>query len=380
MPARSNILWCHSTVNPVAGCDGCPLWPSVPGLEVSITNEVARRRPAADRPAIRSRIQELVTVHHGPRRITQAEHVLHDALTEFAPDLAKREGEAARREIKSAFRCYAGVMSQRFAGTNPGYPANFDIAQKFRGRTAASARLGPPTTAEIADKPWMAGMKRLIFVSDMGDALSAGIDFPYLRQEIVDVAVSPKGQRHMWLWLTKRPGQMAEFYDWLSQHGGTWPGNLIPMASILNPGYARQATAIMRIPALIHGFSVEPLGVPLQLPAELLTPTSWVIVGGESGVGAKHHPFDLQWARDIRDQCRAGGASFFLKQVGANAVLDGQSPPWLSMAVTGPSGPRTCASARCGPRSRSRRWWSRPAQTVQATAIPNEPHINTPPL
>lgn len=48
---------------------------------------------------------------------------------------------------------------------------------------------------------------------------------------------------------------------------------------------------------------------------------SWVIVGGESGPGAR--PFDLEWARSIRDQCKAAGTAFFMKQVGSNATFLG---------------------------------------------------------
>ncbi len=92
------------------------------------------------------------------------------------------------------------------------------------------------------------------------------------------------------------------------------------MTSILNPGYARQAGALMRIPAVAHGFSVEPLDCALSLPAELLRPTSWVIVGGESGVASRLHRFDLRWARSLMDQTRAAGASFFLKQLGGHPV------------------------------------------------------------
>lgn len=53
----------------------------------------------------------------------------------------------------------------------------------------------------------------------MGDALSQDVPFDYLKQEIVDVAVSDDGSRHVWLWLTKRPRLMAEFSDWLIAQG-----------------------------------------------------------------------------------------------------------------------------------------------------------------
>lgn len=321
----TGIQWCHGTVNPAAGCDGCPLWPALPDLEIKITNVVLDHARAAGRTEVRKRVAELLALHNGPRRITQTESVLRAALDEFAPTLTARGRENARKEIKALFRCYAGTLSHRFAGINPGYPRSFDEPQCYPGRTSEVARLGAPTAKEIVDKPWLRAMRRMIFVSDMGDALSDGITFDYLKQEIVDVAEGEAGSRHMWLWLTKRARRMAEFSDWLHANGSRWPRNVIPMASILNPGYARQAMALLRIPSVVRGYSIEPLNQALELPAPLLSPSSWVIVGGESGVGAKNNPFDLRWARDIRDQCRAAGTPFFMKQLGAVAN-DGGRP------------------------------------------------------
>jgi protein gp37 len=54
----------------------------------------------------------------------------------------------------------------------------------------------------------------------------------------------------------------------------------------------------------------EPLLEPVQLD---LCGISWVIVGGESGPRARHMP--AEWARDVRDQCRAAGAALFVKQM-----------------------------------------------------------------
>jgi protein gp37 len=71
---------------------------------------------------------------------------------------------------------------------------------------------------------------------------------------------------------------------------------------------------LRRVPAAVRFLSIEPL---LEDLGEIdLTGIGWVIVGGESGPGAR--PFDLAWARSIRDQCRAAGVPFFLKQVGSN--------------------------------------------------------------
>ncbi len=154
----------------------------------------------------------------------------------------------------------------------------------------------------------------------MGDALSSSIPFPYLRGEIVDVVGTPSGRQHLWLWLTKRPARMAKFTRWLKDRGIAWPDNLVAMTSVLDARMAKAAVKwIQRVPAKIRGLSVEPLLEPLSLD---LKGIAWVIVGGESGHYAR--PFHLEWARDLREQCREQGVAFFVKQLGAKPFENGQ--------------------------------------------------------
>ena len=73
-------------------------------------------------------------------------------------------------------------------------------------------------------------------------------------------------------------------------------------------GFARSAIAM----AAVRSLSVEPLLGPIrQLP---LHGIDWVIVGGESGPGAR--PMDPSWVEDVRDQCLRAGVAFFFKQWG----------------------------------------------------------------
>lgn len=90
---------------------------------------------------------------------------------------------------------------------------------------------------------------------------------------------------------------------------------------------------LLKIPAAVRFLSVEPLLSPVDLnfigiaPKELTDgsylPVSylihWVIVGGESGPGAR--PCNLEWIRDIVRQCHAADVPCFVKQLGANAVM-----------------------------------------------------------
>ena len=109
----------------------------------------------------------------------------------------------------------------------------------------------------------------MIFISDMGDALSGAIPFEYLQSEIIDVAGSDAGRRHLWLWLTKRPDRMADFGNGLSQAGIPWPDNLVAMTSVTSPTTAARIDELRRVPSRFKGLSCEPAFA--ELTPELLT-------------------------------------------------------------------------------------------------------------
>jgi protein gp37 len=89
---------------------------------------------------------------------------------------------------------------------------------------------------------------------------------------------------------------------------------------------------LLQTPAAVRFLSVEPQleAVSLAQPAPghsrhegLVDPTNlgvdWVIVGGESGPGAR--PFNLAWAESLQAQCKAAGVAFFMKQVGSVPMM-----------------------------------------------------------
>lgn len=76
---------------------------------------------------------------------------------------------------------------------------------------------------------------------------------------------------------------------------------------------------LLKTPAAVRFVSAEPLLGTLDL-GECLSHLDWVIVGGESGSGAR--PFDIQWARDIIAQCKDSGVPCFVKQIGSIPVWD----------------------------------------------------------
>ena len=68
--------------------------------------------------------------------------------------------------------CYAGILHTRFGGVTPGYSPSFDEVTLFPGRMAEAAGWSDLSGKTRKDKPWLNGMPRLTFVSDMSDALS----------------------------------------------------------------------------------------------------------------------------------------------------------------------------------------------------------------
>ena len=91
-----------------------------------------------------------------------------------------------------------------------------------------------------------------------------------------------------------------------------WPGNIWMGVSVENADYIRRIDHLRSTGAQVKFLSLEPLIGPL--PNLDLRDIDWVIVGGESGPGAR--PMDPGWVREIRDQCIHAGVAFFFKQWG----------------------------------------------------------------
>ncbi|WP_338287145.1 DUF5131 family protein [Luteolibacter sp. LG18] len=324
--SKTSIQWCDDSSNPVMGCEGCPLFPTPQKVAAAVLKELL----VFDLP--RQQLKELVDGEFGGRPLSR----LYTDRRQIAVKIVKRLKSLGAtlnglrdiiwRAIASAVRCYAANLHLRWSSKpdgrrgNPGFAPWFEELTLFPGRMAKTAKQPSLKGGARPSKPWLDGMPRLVFVSDMGDALSKGVSFDYLKAEIIDAVVSREGRRHVWLWLTKRPKRMAAFAAWLRLRGMEWPENLVPMTSVLDAKMAVHVKYLREIPAKIRGLSVEPLWGPVELD---LRGIDWVIVGGESGPYAKE--FHLEWARALRDQCRREGKAFFLKQLGRRPVDGGSS-------------------------------------------------------
>ena len=131
-----------------------------------------------------------------------------------------------------------------------------------------------------------------------------------------------------WQTLTKRIGNAKRMLpaDWGDGYPNVWLG-----ASVVNQEECeRDIPRLMAVSASVRFLSCEPLLDAIDLAPFLdrgayyygqheFEIPDWVIVGGESGPKAR--PFNIQWARGIRDQCKAAGVAFFMKQTGSDHAL-----------------------------------------------------------
>ncbi|MCH7688755.1 MAG: DUF5131 family protein [Planctomycetes bacterium] len=216
--------------------------------------------------------------------------------------------------------CYAGVLHRRFGGVSSGYAPEFEQVTLFPGRMRRASRWSDLSGRKRKNKPWLDGMPRLIFVSDMSDALSETVEFEYLREEVIKNVKTDCGQRHRWLWLTKRPQRMAAFSQWLSEE---WPTNLWVATSITTQKSASRIKHLLKVgnEHTIRFLSVEPQWEVITVE-KWLPQINWVIQGGESGPMA--HEFHVEWAKSLITQCKTHGVPYFLKQLGSNVCWKGR--------------------------------------------------------
>jgi len=113
--------------------------------------------------------------------------------------------------------------------------------------------------------------------------------------------------QHQFQILTKRSRRLVRLNDRLDWAENIWMG-----VSVENERYESRIDDLRQTDSKTKFLSLEPLLGPL--PRLNLDGIDWVIVGGESGPGAR--PMDPEWVLDIRDQCLKAGVPFFFKQWG----------------------------------------------------------------
>lgn len=145
---------------------------------------------------------------------------------------------------------------------------------------------------------------KLIFVNSMSDLFYEKMPFDFLC-DVFDVM--RRAYWHQFQILTKRSEQLYKLSPLLD-----WPQNVWMGVSVENQDYMYRVEHLTNSNAHTKFLSLEPLLGPL--PNLNLQGIDWVIVGGESGPGAR--PMLKDWALDIRNQCLSAKVPFFFKQWG----------------------------------------------------------------
>jgi protein gp37 len=257
--------------------------------------------------------------------------------------------------------CYALTMAKRLKGM-----------RQAKYQNDGDPRTSGPGFAltvhpDVLTEPLRWKKPRKVFVNSMSDLFHARVPRQFLARVFAVMAATPQ---HTYQILTKRPERAARILtdlcacgsghppgehfrstmEWAAtshsptyvpglEHGNYhrsgWPlPNVWIGTSVENQKYADlRIPALMKTPAAVRFLSCEPLIGPVRLtrghghcpthdfpggfctgPCPDLILPNWLIIGGESGPGAR--PFDPQWAADLIDDARLAGAAPFVKQLG----------------------------------------------------------------
>ena len=195
------------------------------------------------------------------------------------------------------------------------------MARRLRAMGAENYKNGFRLTLQprMLELPLTWAKPRLIFVNSMSDLFHDRVPVEYI-QRVFDVM--RKASWHTFQVLTKRSSRLAELSPTFD-----WPSNVWMGVSVENQDYVSRIDDLRMTNAAVKFLSLEPLLGPLSNLN--LANIQWVIVGGESGPGAR--TMDESWVTDIRDQCVSADVPFFFKQWGgfnkkrAGRVLEGRT-------------------------------------------------------
>ncbi|MCW5233499.1 phage Gp37/Gp68 family protein [Verminephrobacter eiseniae] len=239
--------------------------------------------------------------------------------------------------------CYAEARNARFGA---GRAVNWGPGAPRRRTSAANWR--KPLAWNAKHEAFFAahGCRQRVFCASLADVFDNAVDSAWRADLLRSIMATPNLD---WLLLTKRIGNAGAMLDeavfgatkgwfkWRSgggRYGGYYLKNIWIGATICNQEEAdRDIPKLLRLPAAKRFLSLEPLlgavdwspwldiieyeeGAPWgrRNIGHLRDMPEWVIVGGESGPGAR--PMHPDWARSLRDQCQGAGVPFFFKQWG----------------------------------------------------------------
>lgn len=185
--------------------------------------------------------------------------------------------------------CYAERMAERLQKMGqPNYRNGFELTLQ-------------PHMLEL---PLRWRKPQRIFVNSMSDLFHEDVPLDYI-QRVFDVM--RRADWHVFQVLTKRSERLRELSERIE-----WPSNVWMGVSVESPKYTPRIDDLRATAANVKFLSLEPLLA--ALPNLPLQGIDWVIVGGESGSGAR--PMKEEWVVDLRNQCRKAQVPFFFKQWG----------------------------------------------------------------
>lgn len=186
--------------------------------------------------------------------------------------------------------CYAERMAKRLqAMGHPNYRNGFEVVGCH---------------ADVLSMPHKWKKPQMIFVNSMSDLFHKDVPVEFIDEVFFTMNET---QWHTYQVLTKRAGRLEQLAGRF-----TWSPNIWMGVTVENANHVGRIDHLRRVPSAVRFLSLEPLLGPL--PDLSLDGINWVIVGGESGPGAR--PMKSEWVEDLRDQCLRADVPFFFKQWG----------------------------------------------------------------
>jgi|SRR5665213_2890808 len=162
----------------------------------------------------------------------------------------------------------------------------------------------PTVHEDLVELPKKWRKPRTIFVNSMSDLFHEDIPDEFIKRVFSTMRDCPQ---HTFQILTKRSKRLLKLGTSLYWPTNVWMGVSVESANVMD-----RITDLAKVPAKVRFLSCEPLIGPLEeLP---LVGIHWVIVGGESGPGAR--PMQSSWVESIQAQCKDAEVPFFFKQWG----------------------------------------------------------------
>ncbi len=194
-----------------------------------------------------------------------------------------------RKITQGCKHCYAERMANRLVAMgSPRYAYGFE----------------PTVHWDLVDQPRRWRKPRTVFVNSMSDLFQDEVPLEFIAAVFRTMAETPQ---HTYQVLTKRSDRLLELAPHLPWSSNVWMGVSVEDGRVL-----QRVRDLQRVPAAVRFLSCEPLIGPLpNLPLDGI---HWVIVGGESGPGAR--AMLATWVEDIQRQVQRVGAAFFFKQWG----------------------------------------------------------------